>query len=97
MVNIPNLSFSRHDNSFCELEGDEGDTEDDESNSNDDPTCPMITLTHEQKMRLRKPWPKALIVKLFERGIGYKQLQRSLLTEWAFKGDFALIDLGCDN
>jgi len=34
-------------------------------------------------------------VKLFERGIGYKQLHRSLLTKWAPKGDFALLDSGC--
>jgi len=50
----------------------------------------------EEKIRLRKPWRQALIVKLFERGMGYLQLKKSLMAKWNSKGDFSLIDIGCD-
>jgi len=62
----------------------------------EDPRCPTIRLSKEEKLRLRNPWKKALIVKLFGRGMGYLQLKRGLAAKWALKGDFSIIDVGYD-
>jgi len=35
-------------------------------------------------------------VKPFKKRMGYLQLKKSLLAKWAPKGDFALIEIGCD-
>jgi len=45
---------------------------------------------------LQWPWKNALIVKLFEKGVGYLQLHKSLATKWNLREDFALIDVGYD-
>ena len=45
---------------------------------------------------LRQPWKNALIIRMFDKGIGYLQLKRRLKTKWALTGDFSLIDIGCD-
>lgn len=45
---------------------------------------------------LREPWKDALIVKLFDKGVGYMQLKKCLKTKWALKGDFSLIDVDFD-
>ena len=41
-------------------------------------------------------WKDALIVKLFDKGIGCMQLKKSPKTKWALKGDVSLIDMGFD-
>jgi len=33
---------------------------------------------------------------MFDNGIGYLQLKRRLKSKWALKGDFSLIEIGCD-
>ena len=45
---------------------------------------------------LREPWRNALIIKMFDKGIGFLQLKRRLKVKWALKGDFSLIDIGYD-
>jgi len=57
---------------------------------------PTILLTAAEKRALREPWRNALIIRMFDKGIGYLQLKRRLKTKWALKGDFSLIDIGCD-
>ena len=37
-----------------------------------------------------------MIIKLFDKGIGFMQLKRGLRKKWALKGDFSLIDIGFD-
>ena len=37
-----------------------------------------------------------LIIRMFDKGIGYLQLKRRLKTKCALRGDFSLIDIGCD-
>ena len=71
-------------------------TEEDEPNEDEDPACLTILLTAAEKRMLRDPWRKALIVRMLDKGIGYGQLKRRLKTKWALKGDFSLIDIGCD-
>jgi len=44
-------------------------------------------------------WPCVftwLSIKMFEKGIGFMQLQKRLKAKWSLKGDFSLIDIGCD-
>lgn len=45
---------------------------------------------------LREPWKDTLIVKLFDKGVGYMQLKKRLKTKWALKGNFSPIDIGFD-
>jgi len=33
---------------------------------------------------------------MFDKVISYPQLKRRLKTKWALRGDFSLIDIGCD-
>ncbi|XP_021735755.1 uncharacterized protein LOC110702357 [Chenopodium quinoa] len=67
----------------------DGETEEDKSQ------CPTNLLTKEEKRRLRKPWENTLIIKLFDRKLGYEVLVRRLRSKWSLKGDIALIDVGC--
>jgi len=93
--NNPNLSFDTHDNPIWADAGYEDLTEDDEPSENEDPTCPTILLTATEKHMLSDPWRNALIIRMLDKGIGYLQLKRRLKTKWALKGDFSLIDIGC--
>ncbi|KAJ8441405.1 hypothetical protein Cgig2_002364 [Carnegiea gigantea] len=52
--------------------------------------------TRDEKVNLRKPWRRSLIMKLFEKDTGFIQLKCALATKWSLKGDFTLIDLGHD-
>lgn len=91
--NNPNLTFNTRDNPIW-TDADYDDLmEDDEPSENEDPTCPTILLTAAEKRMLREPWRNALIVRMFDNGIGYTQLKRRLKTKWALKGDFSLIDI----
>ena len=71
-------------------------SDDDEPEEDDDPLCPTILLTAAEKKILRKLWRNALIIRTFDKGIGYLQLKRRLKTKRALRGDFSLIDIGCD-
>ena len=71
-------------------------SEDDEPSIEEGPTCPMILLTAQEKRMLKEPWKDALIVKLFDKGVGYMQLKKHLKTKWALKGDFSIIGIGFD-
>ena len=53
-----------------EDEDDEGSDEDEEM----DRDCPTIRLSKEEKVRIRLPWKKTLIIKLLGRSIGYNLL-----------------------
>lgn len=61
----------------------------------EDQQCPVITLTKEEKIRLRKPWQNALIIKLFDKRMRYEDLVKVLRLKWSLKGDFVLTDVGC--
>ena len=94
--NNPNLTFETHDNPIWMDNANDDASEDDEPMDNDDPLCPTILLTAVEKRMLREPWKNALIIRMFDKGIGYLQLKRRLKTKWALRGDFSLIDIGCD-
>lgn len=94
--NNPNLHFETRDNPAWTEEPLDDMSEDDEAPEDEDPTCLMILLTAAGKRLLQDPWCKALIIHMFDKVIGYLQLTRRLKTKWALKGDFSLIDIGCD-
>ena len=84
---------------FHDPDEDDNDCSDDElldPTVEEDPCCPTIKLTKDQKKRLRRPWRNALIIKMFDKGVGFMQLQKRLKAKWSLKGDFSLIDIGCD-
>ena len=92
--NNPYLVFETKDNPIW-VDNDNADvSDDDEFVGEDDRTCPTILLTAEEKRMLREPWRNALILRMFDKGIGYLQLKRRLKTKWALRGDFSLIDIG---
>ena len=94
--NNPDLTFETRDNPMW-IDDNQGiESEDDEPVENDDPLCPTITLTANEKKMLREPWKNALIIRMFDKGIGYLQLKRRLKAKWALRGDFSLIDIGYD-
>jgi len=94
--NNPNLNFTAMTNPMWEDLEDDFDSGDDEPALDDDPLCPTISLTAEEKKHLRSPWKNALILTTLDKVIGYMQLKRRLKVKWALKGDFSLIDIGCD-
>lgn len=65
------------------------------SRDTDEMNCPVIRLSKEEKIRLRKPWLNALIIKLFDKRMRYEDLIRILRLKWSLKGDISLIDVGC--
>jgi len=88
--------FDTHDNPTWMDNVNDDASEDDEPVEDDDPLCPTILLTAAEKRTLREPWRNALIIRMFDKGIGYLQLKRRLKTRWALRRDFSLIDIGCD-
>ena len=94
--NNPNLTFETRDNPIWMIEDHDDISDDDVPADDDDPLCPTILLTAAEKKLLREPWKNALIIRMFDKGIRYLQLKRRLKAKWALKGDFSLIDIGCE-
>ena len=70
---------------FSRSKDDDEVISDDEEISNDeqeDSSCPMIQLTKEEKMRLKKPWKHSLIIKMFDKNAGYMQFVKHLKQRW---------------
>ncbi|CAN0858734.1 hypothetical protein LINGRAHAP2_LOCUS7429 [Linum grandiflorum] len=63
----------------------------------DDPLCPQICFTAEEKARFQRPWRSALVVKGLDRKIPYIPLARPLNYLWAKHGHIQISDLknGC--
>ena len=55
-----------------------------------------VKLTRETKLRIRKPWANALIIKLYGRAIGFNFLQSKLNLLWKLSGRIDFVDLGKD-
>ncbi|KAL2945369.1 hypothetical protein RDABS01_006127 [Bienertia sinuspersici] len=43
---------------------------------------------------MRQPWKHSLIIKMFDKTVGYMTLMRRLSRKWRLKGDFSLTDIG---
>ena len=70
-----NLTFDTHDNPIWMDNENEVHSDDDEPVEDDDPLCPTIRLTAVEKRTLREPWRNALIIRMFDEGIGCIQLK----------------------
>lgn len=55
-----------------------------------------LSLSKEEKARIREPWGKAIIVKTFGRKVGFMFLSTRLRTMWMPLGRMDCIDLGND-
>ena len=53
-----------------------------------------VKLTRETKLRIRKPWSNALIIKLYGRTVGFNFLQSKLNLLWKPSGRIDCVDLG---
>ena len=66
--------------------------EDDEAtDTEEDPCCPQIKISKEEKVRIRRPWKQTLIIKLLGRSIGYKTLLVKLSNLWRPKAAMDLV------
>lgn len=54
----------------------------------------VVKLSKEEKQRIRAPWAKTLIVKVFRRTVGFTFLQSRLLSLWKPMGRIDIVDLG---
>ena len=55
-----------------------------------------IRLSKETKQRIRAPWAKAIIVKVFRKTVGYNYLHAKLLGLWKPAGRIDMVELGRD-
>lgn len=62
----------------------------------DENDCPVIKVTKDEKVRLRKPWRQPLIIKVLGRRIGYSYLAKRLFTLWNPKSRMELVTLETD-
>ena len=75
---LPNPSFKDKLLSVQPLAGDQEtmdwflEEEDEDLEEEEDPCCPKLRLTREEKIRIRSSWRQTLIIKLLGRSIGYK-------------------------
>lgn len=77
-------------------EEDDVSDDDEQGDKCDDPRCPKILLTKEEKRSLRRPWRQSLIVKVLGRKVGYNFLHNRLKAMWRPKARMELIALEND-
>ena len=91
-------SYGKAVNPLFEGSGEDEDSisDDDQATNeeNDDEDCPNILLSKEDKRHIRGPWRNAIIIKLFDKKMGYEALMRRLKFKWSLKGAIALTDVG---
>ncbi|XVF14516.1 hypothetical protein REPUB_Repub09cG0067500 [Reevesia pubescens] len=67
----------------------------DEMDENDGPWT-TVQFTKKEKESMRKPWRKALIVKLFGNVLGFQTLTTRIKNPWQLTGRYKVVDLGHD-
>ncbi|XP_019152395.1 PREDICTED: uncharacterized protein LOC109149188 [Ipomoea nil] len=91
-ANTP-ISFRRALTGLNDNVGRTDDVSDDEAGEqeDDDPMCPVVKLTKEEKRRMRRRWENTLIIKVLGKTVGYNYLLRRLRTIWNPKSGMDLI------
>nr|XP_023929251.1 uncharacterized protein LOC112040595 [Quercus suber]POE89568.1 hypothetical protein CFP56_02288 [Quercus suber] len=69
------------------------DVESDIEEENVDDGDVVLTLTKEDKIRIRSQWSKAFIIKTFGRTVGYHFLSQRVRELWGLMGRLDLVDL----
>ncbi|KAH7867540.1 hypothetical protein Vadar_034652 [Vaccinium darrowii] len=54
---------------------------------------PSLDVSKDELQKLRRPWRKALIVKLLGRTVGYRVLRQRVEQAWKLRGNFQMVDL----
>ena len=85
------LLGSTESHRYDELDDWVSDEEDDVDEEEQDLDCPIISLSKEDKKRLRKPWQHTLILKLLGRSIGYNMLLRKIKEMWRPKAEVEIV------
>lgn len=67
-----------------------------DSQEDDEEDCPVISLSKEEKARLRKPWNQTLILMVWGHTVNYNYLLRRLRTLWHPKASMDLIAMEND-
>ncbi|XP_061348232.1 uncharacterized protein LOC133293658, partial [Gastrolobium bilobum] len=62
----------------------------------EDDGCTYFSCTKRARKRMRKPWEKALIVKLLGKKIGVEFMKKKINVLWARKGKINVTDIGND-
>lgn len=77
---------------------DEGCVSDDEEIAleKEDPLCSYIVLTKAEKIRLRSPWRKTLIIKVMGKSVGYNFLLRHIRMLWRPMEEIELVAMDND-
>lgn len=77
---------------------DEGYVSDDDevASGEEDPLCPMVHLTKAEKVRLRNPWRKTLIIKVMGKPVGFNFLYRRIRMLWHPSRDMELVTMDND-
>lgn len=75
---------------------DEASDDDGYDEKDDTDECPLITLTKEEKVRIRRPWKQTLIIKVLGRTVGYTYLLKRLKTLWRPKAAMDLVTIEND-
>ena len=71
--------------------------EDVESDTKEENLCEnfaIVSLSKEDKVRIKSQWSHPLILKIFGRTVGYQYLSQRVRTLWAPSGKLDLVDLG---
>lgn len=61
-----------------------------------DPLCPTIVLTRAEKVRMKNPWKKTLIIKMMGESVGYNYLLRRIRMLWRPSEDMELVAMDND-
>lgn len=72
------------------------DDEEEDNEKEEDRTCPTITLTREDKLKLQTPWKHTLIIKIWGRQVGYAYLLCRITSIWKPKAKMELIAMEND-
>lgn len=62
----------------------------------DDHLCPVVKISSEELHEARRPWKKAVIVKVIGKRLGIRFLRSRLLKLWQLKGILEIMDLEHD-
>ncbi|KAL2923359.1 hypothetical protein RDABS01_014850 [Bienertia sinuspersici] len=85
---VTDLGMNRNVNPLFDNESCEDlDSDDDQppGENFDVSKCSIILLTKEEKKRIRSPWKTSLIIKTFDKNVGYITLMRRLIKKWNLK------------
>ncbi|XVF38342.1 hypothetical protein REPUB_Repub20aG0093200 [Reevesia pubescens] len=88
-------------NDWIEDEGDDfihfdGEVSGDEELPDSDSRWPNVSFSKQEKLNMRFPWRKALVVKLLGKILGFQTLNARIKNLWQLEGRYKVVDVGQD-